>query len=242
MNRLEIKSTGINKDGLGTISLIRDKKHLDISFAGNLDLYFTLYTPTEDTTFIINKDNYPVYLLFTKLYQTIISGNIFPIDKENIIKECELSNLDYHQILLEKELQNQERISNFKAKAQATGLIKNNIITWLSDDFSSEIAPYFTITKVNDYYVFEFFNNSLNNASKNDLDYFFLKIMQLKNNHSVRIRNSGSSYEPFNVCFMKLYQELITLSQLDYEQIGIEEYQILASSKENNPKRVLHKK
>ena len=178
MNRLEIKSTGINKDGLGTISLIRDKKHLDISFAGNLDLYFTLYTPNEDTTFIINKDNYPAYLLFTKLYQTIISGNIFSIDKENIIKECELSNLDYHQILLEKELQAQERISNFKAKAQATGLIKNNVITWLSDDFSSEIAPYFTLKQVNDYYVFEFFNNSLNNASKNDLDYLIILIME----------------------------------------------------------------
>ena len=40
---------------------------------------------------------------------------------------------------------------------------------------------------------------------------------------TVRFRNSGSRYDPFNIIFMKLYQGLYELDY-EYHQIHIEEY------------------
>ncbi len=239
MNKLELKSQDLEKNGMGTVSLIRGNERLDISLAGNLDLYFNLYSSNSGNPFIITKDNYPVYLLFNKLYQNIISGQIYPLDTKSILKECDLNNLDYHLKLQEAELYYEEKINQLKTKAKATNLVKDGLITWLSDDYYSEIAPYFTLKQIDDYYVFEFFNENFNNLDKTNLDFFFLKLMKQKNYISVRIRNSGSFYEPFNICFMEVYNSLRALSLLDYEQIGIEEYQILAN---NNPQRVLLKK
>ena len=40
---------------------------------------------------------------------------------------------------------------------------------------------------------------------------------------TIRFRNSGSRYDPFNIIFMRLYQGLCNLDY-EYHQIHIEEY------------------
>ena len=49
-----------------------------------------------------------------------------------------------------------------------------------------------------------------------------LKIKNI-NNISIRFRNSGSKYKPFNICFMRLFNNLQNYDP-DYHQITIEEY------------------
>lgn len=50
------------------------KKKLTIEYAPNLDLYFVV----EDTSeFVITKEDYQIYELFSKLYETIISADVF---------------------------------------------------------------------------------------------------------------------------------------------------------------------
>ena len=41
--------------------------------------------------------------------------------------------------------------------------------------------------------------------------------------YSIRFRNSGSRYEPFNICFMQMYNELKNYDS-NCHQIHIEEY------------------
>ncbi len=58
----------------GYITILNGKKKLNIQYAPNLDLYFVV----EDTSeFVITKENYQIYELFSKLYETIISADVF---------------------------------------------------------------------------------------------------------------------------------------------------------------------
>ena len=56
---------------------------------------------------------------------------------------------------------------------------------------------------------------------KNDADLMLMDPRRI----TVRFRNSGSRYDPFNIIFMKLYQGLCALDY-EYHQIHIEEYLI----------------
>lgn len=61
-------------NGYGYITLTNSKKKLTIEYAPNLDLYFVV----EDTNeFVITKEDYQIYELFSKLYETIISADVF---------------------------------------------------------------------------------------------------------------------------------------------------------------------
>ena len=242
MEKLTINGTGFGPHNTGTIYLTRGTKKLAISFAGNLDLYFTLSNYENDSTFIIGKDNYPVYLIFTKLYQEIISGKVYPFNKEEILKKSELLNLDYHEELQENEEFYEEDLMHFRYIAKKTGLVKDNIITWASDEYPLEIAPLFKIKKENDNYIFKFFNNNYNSNFPYSDD-FFLKQMQHNNEIYVRIRMSGSRYDPYNACFMHIYNPLMELRLSKYKQISIEEYLIDQElNKGNDLKRILLKK
>ena len=239
MEKLIINGTGFGPDHTGTVYLTRGTKKLAIDFASNLDLYFTLSNYKNDPTFIISKDNYPVYLIFAKLYQEIISGEVYPFPKEEILKKCELLNMDYHEELQDNEEFYEEDLMHFRYIAKKTGLVKDNIITWISDEYPLEIAPLFKIIKENDNYILKFFNNS-NLPSTDD---FFLKNLPHNHQISVRIRMSGSRYNPFNACFMRIYDPLMELGLSKFTQIGIEEYLIDKElEKEKNLERILLKK
>lgn len=87
-------------------------------------------------------------------------------------------------------------------------LVQNNIITWKSDDYPFDIGPSFKIEKVSD-----IINITFDRGKEDEYNINNRRV-------AVRIRNSGSLYQPFNTNFMKLYNELCNL---DLEQIYIDE-------------------
>ena len=87
-------------------------------------------------------------------------------------------------------------------------LFQNDIIKWYSDDMPLENASSLEIKKQEDIYSITFFQG------KEEYDF---------PTYSVRFRNSGSRYHPYNFAFMSMYN---ALSEYDsnYHQIHIEEY------------------
>lgn len=88
-------------------------------------------------------------------------------------------------------------------------LYNGEYICWYSDDDLIEDANYVRIIKKEDRYVLEFLSNK--KAST----------LWLKN--SIRFRNSGTKYPPFNILFMNMYNSLCNVDY-DEKQIHIEEY------------------
>ena len=74
---------------------------------------------------------------------------------------------------------------------ERVGLFKNNVIKWYSDETYLEGANMLSIQKENEGIRLAFFDNP------NDSNFGI----------PIRICNSGSRYDPFNVNFMKLYNE-----------------------------------
>ena len=171
-----------------------DNKEFIITFANNLDLYFCLYNFNDESYFRIDKDNYVIYELFDKLYNDIKNCNIFD---NNETKERYLKYIDRYE---------------YKK------LFKDNIITWKCDDYPDELAPSFNIIKEEDAYIIKF-NPCIIDK---DIDYRYPHIFT--NYISIRIRNSGSKYDPFNYIFMRLYNSLSNLDEHDLEQVHLEEY------------------
>ena len=67
-----------NEFGL-IISFKELDKQFDVSFSGNGDLYWTIYSENvnDDNNFIITKENYEVYRLFEELFDDIEHIKIF---------------------------------------------------------------------------------------------------------------------------------------------------------------------
>ena len=92
-------------------------------------------------------------------------------------------------------------------------LYKDGAITWYCDDFADlNNASNFCIKKYKDYFLLTF--------KKSKIELFNGCFFPT---YSVRIRNSGSRYEPFNISFMGMYQKLKDYND-KYHQIHIEEY------------------
>lgn len=130
----------------------------------------------------------------------------FIIDESNL-RVYDIFNKLYNDLIncklpFESDKERLRRLTNYSL------LVQNNIITWKSDDYPFDIGPSFKIEKVNDIINITF------DRGKND-EY------NMNNRRvTVRIRNSGSLYQPFNTNFMKLYNELCNL---DLKQMYIDE-------------------
>ena len=130
----------------------------------------------------------------------------FIIDESNL-RVYDIFNKLYNDLIncklpFESDKERLRRLTNYIL------LVQNNIITWKSDDYPFDIGPSFKIEKVNDIINITF------DRGKND-EY------NMNNRRvAVRIRNSGSLYQPFNTNFMKLYNELCNL---DLKQMYIDE-------------------
>lgn len=179
-------------DFTGGVILSRDNQKLEISFLGNGDLYFNLLDYENNNVFYIGKDNYEIYNCFDVLYSNITDGNIFK--DESFDKEY------------------------YKRKAIDRGLIDNNRIIWKSDDFSHEVAPYFSIEKLDNSFKLTF------DKPKSKLDGYEDYLLSSVN-CNIRIRNSGSFYDPFNIAFMDLFNSLLNIDD-KVHQIHFEEYLI----------------
>ena len=89
-------------------------------------------------------------------------------------------------------------------------LFHNNIVDWYDDDTPSDYASRLIIEKAKESIKITFTKNT------NPNDYTL---------YTVRIRNSGSRYTPYNITFMNLYQKLERYPyNYPYHQIHIEEY------------------
>ena len=74
MERLGIKR--IDGEYPRVILYNNDKVSLEISFEGNLDLYFALKGADIDNKVIINETNLRVYAIFNELYESLINCSL----------------------------------------------------------------------------------------------------------------------------------------------------------------------
>ena len=171
--------------GYDTFEIETDTGSFQILFAPNGDLYWRYLSeinvlddkPIQEL--IITKENYYIYEVFYKLYESIKNNKVF-YDKENY-----------------------SIVKNNK-------LFKNNMIEWYSDELPIDITSKLTIKKEDEVFkvIFE--------KSKKSQDGIFIT-------YSIRFRNSGSRYAPFNINFMQMYNELKEYDP-NYHQIHMEEY------------------
>jgi hypothetical protein len=182
----------------------------EISFEGNLDLYWSniysgnLLEAPNSKSFTITKENYYLYSLFDELYENIKNCNVFTLNEIDI-SFCE----DYEEIeakrLKEESLNNDLKESE---KYNPDRLFCDGIIEWHCDDFSYEESSIVKIKKEEDTYIVIFEKS---------------KEVNMYLTYSVRFRNSGSRYAPFNSVFMRMYNKLIDYDP-EYHQTHIEEY------------------
>lgn len=97
----------------------------------------------------------------------------------------------------------------YEVKEIENKLFKNGMIEWYSDELPIEITSKLTITKADETFkvIFE--------KSKEFYDGIFIT-------YSIRFRNSGSRYDPFNIAFMNMYKNLEKYDP-NYHQMHIEE-------------------
>ena len=172
--------------GYDTFVIKTDTGSFEILFAPNFDLYWRYLSkkniledkPIQEIT--ITKENYYLYELFYKLYESIKNNKVI-YDNEIF---CELN---------DKE----------------NNLFKNNMIVWYSDELPIDIASKLTIKKEDETFKVLF------EKSKKTQDGIFIT-------YTIRFRNSGSRYNPFNFSFMQMYNELKEYNT-EHHQIHIEE-------------------
>jgi len=173
--------------GYDTFTIKLNEGSFEILFAPNGDLYWIYLSeknilndkPIQEIT--ITKENYFIYELFYKLYESIKNNKIFYDDE------------DY-----------------FEVNERENKLFKNNMIVWYSDELPIDITSKLTIKKEDETFKVLF------QKSKKSQDGISLT-------YTIRFRNSGSRYEPFNISFMQMYNELKEYDS-DYHQTHIEEY------------------
>ncbi len=196
--------------GYGCIILTNDKQKLTIEYAPNLDLYFVVENANE---FVITKEDYQIYELFLKLYETIISADVFNKSSFNYYINEYLGHFDNEFISYEDySKMNERKLEIIKKQYHYTSLVNNSEIVWKCDDYPHDIGPSFKITEDSDIIKITF---DRGNTEKQDL-------FHPKNRTTVRIRTSGSAYNYFYAPFMMLFKELKDL-EID-SQIHIEEY------------------
>ena len=192
-----------NEFGL-QIFIEEDNSYLSILYGGNLDLYWsihsnkrTLENDSKTDTFTITKENYKLYNLFENLYNDIKEINLFE-DFEEDKDRYRVYNRSNYQELFDEE---------------------NKTITWYSDETAHEVANYLKIKKETDCFIINF--NIQENIDGYDSD-FNSSLYDI----SIRFSNSGSRYDPFNIIFMRMYERLKKIDDVnDYgHQIHMEEY------------------
>ena len=244
MKRLEITKYQLYKDDenyYGFDLKREEDKTLSIFYGRNLDLYFSLENYGSDPTFLIGKDNYQIYSLFDELYERIIDANIYGTLTEEEINDIvffsKLNGEDDHQNLANEITRRKQYQEDLKTRSCYKKLVQNNEILWKSDEYFEEITPFVRIKKLENAYLLEFNKPVVSKKYENEIDLMFRNPYTI----TIRFRNSGSRYDPFNIIFMQLYQKLCSLDK-NLDQIHIEEYLISQKISEGIPlSRILKK-
>lgn len=209
---MEIKKViNDNQTYLYDFILSKDNLNFKIFFGGNLDLYWQVidesldydnYKNYENKTleFVIDQENMEVYLLFSKLYNDIINKR-FKEKEESVLDEFLPSETkEYLKKVYEKELDDTYNL-----------LVKDSVISWHSDETYYEVSDIVNIELVNDSIKITFIKQV-------ESDYSF------PGEISIRFRNSGSTYDPFNRLFMAHFNALQNVSiEKDEKKTGNQE-------------------
>ena len=198
------------------IVLEKDNKKLIITFQGNLDLYWGMVREENDNQpFEITQENYTIYNAFEKLYNDIKDGKVykmFPrtIPENESEEEWQLESLDEEESRI-KELN--DGILEYR-KYDENPLFKDDKIEWHCDDEPYEESAVLSITKKD--------------------DKFLVDIVDPEKEHifaGVRLRNSGSRHQPYNIVFMRMFNEL--------QEYDPKNHQIHFAELEHEKKKVL---
>lgn len=202
---------------------------LKIIFGGNLDLYWILYNYSKldlskeelkklyfqeiKYNFTITKENYFIYSLFEELYNDIKESRIFipfqnKSNEENIDEE---SDFDFMNYMTEEKA----NILNetYKKRAAYQLLFDNETIEWHSDDDTYDRSDRVVIKKIDDTFLLEFIRPAVSQTNF---------IHRIPGSISIRFRNSGSTYDPYNIIFMRMFNKLQEYDP-EYHQIHLEE-------------------
>lgn len=200
------------------VFLEEEGKNISFTFWGNGDLYWTIHSKRDEENydyFIITKENYAIYSLFEKLFFDIENINIF--DEEAIEFEDEI-----HEYFKDTKKENEEikmrcRLFNHLHYNELFN-DSNKTITWYSDETAPEVANVLKIKKEEDIFKLEFYIQPYTKGY--DEDFHSSKSIP------IRFRNSGSRYSRFNTIFMKMYNSMKEIDDVNDigHQIHIEEY------------------
>lgn len=176
---------------------------LGIIFGGNGDLYFTsgFHHDKDETKFIVDKQHMFLYSLLEDMFADYERCEIFKIGR----LKCHTRE-EYKKRIEQIDEMNQ----NLRDSEVYKSVYSNNTITWVSDDsMSTDIEESNTvkIVKEEDKFVFNFTYNE----------------KELISSRSIRFRNSGSRFEPFNLIMMKFFNKLQEYVP-EYHQIHLEEF------------------
>ena len=130
-------------------------------------------------------------------------------NNENVSAILDLEDLKSLHNLLTRYKETQLTDKEKEVVEAYRNLVKRNLITWKSDDRDYGDPDFVKIYKGDDAFYITF-------------------VRQSKHLHigtSVRFRNSGSSYQPFNMSFMRLFNKLQEYDP-DYHQIHMEELNV----------------
>lgn len=190
-------------------SFKKENLEFKIFYGGNLDLYWEIIDhnvnednffdyETKPLEFIIDKDNMEIYSLFLTLYEEVINKR-FESKEEQENLDLLLDGLDTIKNFADKELEDTYNL-----------LVKDGVISWHSDETYYEAANIADIETQEDSIKITFIEQMPSDFS-------------IPGRVSVRFRNSGSTYDPFNRMFMNHFNALEKIDSA-YHQIHIDEY------------------
>ena len=186
---MEVKSHKSN-DGYYTYVFKKDNDEIQITFLNNLDLYWSYRNINSSDEinygqFVIGKEDGLPYQLLEELYESIANADPFDV----------YANLAVNHFLVSRLSIDWDKYDMYRQ------LFDGDKITWISDDRDLETDSLVQISKKDDAFVLEFAKKE----KDKDIHWY---TSPSKHRISVRFRNSGSHYDPFNVVFMKMYNSL----------------------------------
>jgi hypothetical protein len=215
-----------NEHGL-SIFLTEGDKELGFWFGGNGDLYWHIYnrskhgdTKDKEESFTITKENYGVYRLFDRLFRDIDDINIFDNDDEvPFYLETQQEIDEYLQEQRERREEDKVRCREYNHANYHELYDKDNqVITWYSDETAHPVANYLKIKRGEETFEVEMFTQPHQQGYDRDFG--------TSNYIPIRFRNSGSRYDPFNIVFMRMYNDMHEVDDIldNGHQIHLEEY------------------
>lgn len=187
------------EEDIQNIYLKQNDTVLSFYFGGNGDLYWTISD-------LKNKEEYT----HKKFLITAENYGVYRLFEKLYMDIKHIKIFDQEE---DCEKYKKYNISNYKELFNE----ENQTITWYSDETAHEVANYVTIKKHDDCFQIDFYTQPYIEGYDNESNQLGI---------GIRFRNSGSSYAPFNIIFMRMFDELQKVDDINDvgHQFHIEEY------------------